>query len=369
MKSAANPWSAARCFHDKVGGIMTRRTWLRVLAVALLTLMGTVNARAASGVCDRACLEGILNQYLNAVVKHDPSAAPLYIAFRQTENAVVVMKGEGVWKSVTGLGKVQRRYIDTVQSSAGYFGTIEEGSEVGIATLRLKIENRKITEAEWVIARSDTGTPQAAGPGSTSPEGLEGSPPPDKILPKEMRTPRDVMIAVTNSYFDAVQTGNNALIIAHPGWVRLENGIGTGMGRGGAARGGAPTGGGGGPGGGGRGTAGMTGVVARRYPIVDEEKGVALGMVMFIRPPGSAARRNLLTEWFAIDSNAIRGIYAAMHYLTPTAMAPNWPPYDGNWPLAPTLPGMDATAGQGGPGRGNPPPAGPGPAAAPASGR
>src|SRR5512147_915209 len=78
---------------------------------------------AAANDCDRACLKSTLDQYLNAVIKHDPSAAPLFVAFRQTENAVVVKPGTGVWKSVTGLGKVQRRYLDTVSGQAGYFGT------------------------------------------------------------------------------------------------------------------------------------------------------------------------------------------------------------------------------------------------------
>jgi len=312
-------------------------------------IVATPNGVAATN-CDRVCLRTLLDQYLNAIVKHDPSAAPLMIGFRQTENALSVLPGEGVWKSVSALGKLQRRYLDPVNGSAGYYGTIIEGGETGIATLRLQTDDRKITEAEWVIARTNTGTPAGPGPGSTSAEGAESTPPPDRPLPKEQRVPRSVLIAITNSYFDSVQSGNTALMIAHPGWVRLENGIGTGQGPGGARRGGAPAA----PGErarGGRGAAavegqapmcgGICGVVARRYPIVDEEAGVVLGMVIFIRPPGSPNRRNLLTEWFAIDSGKIRGIYAAMHYLDPTIPAPNWPPYDGNWPLSPTPPGVN----------------------------
>ena len=40
-----------------------------------------------------------LDQYLNAVTKHDPSAAPLFLGFRQTENAAVVKLGMGMWES------------------------------------------------------------------------------------------------------------------------------------------------------------------------------------------------------------------------------------------------------------------------------
>ena len=101
--------------------------------------------------CDRACLRGMLDQYLNAVVKHDPTAAPLVVGFRQTENAINVRPGSGMWKSVTGLGKVQRRYFDAVSRQAAYFGTVEEGDSTAIVNVRVRVENRKVTEAEWYL--------------------------------------------------------------------------------------------------------------------------------------------------------------------------------------------------------------------------
>src|SRR3954465_14489918 len=119
---------------------MPSRIWILLIAAG-------VNALAESHDCDRACLRTALDQYLNAVVKHDPAAAPLFAAFRQTENAVVVRQGTGTWKTVTGLGKVQRRYMDPVSGQAGYFGTVEEGGDQAIVTVRVKVENKKITEA------------------------------------------------------------------------------------------------------------------------------------------------------------------------------------------------------------------------------
>jgi hypothetical protein len=74
-------------------------------------------------------------------------------------------------------------------------------------------------------------------------------------------------------------------------------------------------------------------VAARRYPILDEEAGVALALAVFLRKPGTATRRNVLSEWFVIDEDKIRSIYSAMFYPPGEAPVPNWPPYDGNWPL------------------------------------
>src|ERR1051326_8737277 len=79
--------------------------------------------------CDRACLRTMLDAYLNSVIKHDPNAAPLAVGFRQTENAINVRAGNaGVWKSVTALGAVQRRFVDAVSGQAAYYGIVLEGS-------------------------------------------------------------------------------------------------------------------------------------------------------------------------------------------------------------------------------------------------
>ena len=79
-----------------------------IVVVTMIVAMRPAAAQTKPA-CDRACLRTLLDQYLNAVIKHDPSAAPLMIGFRQTENAVVVRPGTGLWKSMTGLGAMQRR--------------------------------------------------------------------------------------------------------------------------------------------------------------------------------------------------------------------------------------------------------------------
>jgi hypothetical protein len=91
------------------------------LLVVAWVLVARVHVSAAATDCDRACLKTALDQYLNAAIKHDPAAAPLMVGFRQTENAVVVRPGTGLWKSMTALRKLQRRYLDPVSGQAGYF--------------------------------------------------------------------------------------------------------------------------------------------------------------------------------------------------------------------------------------------------------
>jgi hypothetical protein len=280
---------------------------------------------------------------MNAVVKHDPASAPLFVGFRQTENAVVVRPGTGMWKTVTALGKVQRRYLDPVSGQAAYFGTVEEGANSAIVTVRVKVENRRVAEAEWFIARNgDPGLNGPAAPGQPAgnffePDNLAANPPPDKPMAKEAWSSREAMIAATNSYFDGITTHDGSIIMAHPGCARLENGN-TVTGRSGGGRGKAAAPATGGPPAVTDCTSGLQNinvelVAGRRYPVVDEEAGLVLALAVFVRKPGTPTRRNAFSEWFVIENNKIRSIYSAMFYPPPDAPVPNWPPYEGNWPL------------------------------------
>src|SRR5580704_9895837 len=98
-------------------------------AMLRFTLLGILALSSAIGApCDRACLKTTLDQYLNAVVQHDPKAVPLSVGFRQTENAMVKRPGMGLWQTAKALGKLQRRYFDAESGQVGYFGTLEEDS-------------------------------------------------------------------------------------------------------------------------------------------------------------------------------------------------------------------------------------------------
>ena len=213
---------------------MSRRLLILLTSVICLFSFSTALFAAAND-CDRACLKTALDQYLTAVTTHKPSAAPLFAGFRQTENAVVIPMGSGVWKSVTALGKVQRHYLDPVSGNAAYYGTVEEGATSAVVTVRVRVEDHKITEAEWYIAReNDPGLngprqPGQAPPNLFNPDGLATAPPPDRVLPKASRASREMLIAVTNSYFDGITSHDSAIVMVgsslHP-WSELQLGDG-----------------------------------------------------------------------------------------------------------------------------------------------
>jgi len=297
-------------------------------------LIGAASAAAAQPAgCGRACLGAALDRFLGAVVAHDPARAPLAIGFRQTQNSVLTAAGAGAWKTITALGSLQRRYADPVTGNAEYFGLVTDGGKPAVVSIRLHVAGGKISEAEWHIAHK--GDPGINGKGSDvlfDPDTLAANPPPQRVVPQPRRLPRDTLIAIVNSYFDALSNGNGRTAIAHPGCKRFENGF---------AVFGHPISLGD-PNDGYNGlsdcTSGYKGlrvatVAARRYLLVDEEAQVVVVSAVFVRKAGDTRRQLHFMEMFGIDGGKIRTVHAAMFYPDPDLPVPNWPPYDGNFPL------------------------------------
>ena len=302
---------------------------------------------AAQENCDRACLGTLLDAYLGAVVANAPETAPLALGIRQTENALNVAPGNGVWGTVTALGDVQRRYFDPISGQAAYYGSVEESDQSALVTVRIKVEEQHITEAEWYIARADDpGLNGPRQPGQAPAnllniDYLKENGPPQRTVPVEERADRDTLIRIVDSYFDALTSHDRTVALAHAGCGRAENGT--------PAPGGQflpplnPD----------QATGdddattrdcldGLEGfnlqmVAARRIPLVDVEAQAVLSYAVFIRRPGSPTPRNVFSEWFFIDQARIRTVYTAMFSPPPELAVPNWPPYTGNWPLPATI--------------------------------
>jgi hypothetical protein len=303
--------------------MLVRRLLLPVIA-------GLISTPALAQDCDRSCLSGFLNSYLNALVSNDASLAPLSYGFRQTENSIVTPNDEGLWSTVTSLGALQRRYYDPVGQTAGYFGLLDEGGEPAIVALRLRVENQKITEAEWHIGReNDAGITGEPGGVVFDVANLMANPPQEGFVPLEKRLNRDDLIAVGNSYFDGIMAKNSKVVKGQPGCARLENGFPT---YGGELAEGAV-------GFEGRsdcrtvGDFGLAQIVARRAQVVDVEQQVVMMSVVFLRLPGNERWRNHFTHTMSIRDGLLQSVHGAMFYAPPTQPVPNWPPYDGNFPL------------------------------------
>ena len=92
----------------------------KMIAITLfLTLSGFSVVPVMAKECDRSCLSGMITQYIDALVAHDPSKLPLADNVRFTEDSKLLKPGEGLWKTVTTKGRFRQDYLDTKKPARG----------------------------------------------------------------------------------------------------------------------------------------------------------------------------------------------------------------------------------------------------------
>src|SRR5580658_10769295 len=130
-------------------------------------------SQTKSAPCDRACLESFADQYMDALIAHDPKRLPLSPKLKNTENGQRLSPGDGFWRTATAKGKY-RLFVDDPQSGVVTLMTTMTEATVPVSmAIRLKIENRQIAEIETFVVR----TGLSGGTGSADLEKL-GSPNP-----------------------------------------------------------------------------------------------------------------------------------------------------------------------------------------------
>ena len=166
--------------------------------------------------CDRACLEGYVDQYMEAMLTHEPNPALFAKGCRFTENGVQLPLGEGLWASMVGKGTYKFYVPDIETQQVAFIGTAREetqapgeGNPVAIA-LRLKIQNGLISEAEQIVIRPESNLfdPTRKPPVSEG-ENIEKMGAPHQIftevIPEAERPSREEMIQTANYYFSGMQ--------------------------------------------------------------------------------------------------------------------------------------------------------------------
>ena len=178
-----------------------------ILAAAAITAFVAPRLHASTGPiplnCNRACLEGVMDQYLAALVAHDPERLPLSADTVYTENDQIMDIGDGFWKTVQGLGNYKHIFADPEFGQVAMMGTMREAGAVLLLSLRLRIELGRITEIESVYYRTGGG-----GPSGIPTLDAPGYKPEDmwfKSIPPAQRPTRQEMIAVADGYFTGLQ--------------------------------------------------------------------------------------------------------------------------------------------------------------------
>jgi len=269
---------ASRLRHWLIGGLLAL-----MVPLAPAQAAGNPTDKLLDVDCNRACLQAALESVLAAIVARDISGLPLGNDVRSTQNGVEIRLDDGLWQTVTAIGKYRLFAIDPASGQAGVYTTMTQGAKQLIVAVRIGTWEQKIHEIEFVAA---TG---AGGPGGASPgERIEqiGAPRPQflRAVPTAERMARRDLIRTANSYFSTL-SGSTGRFIAPfaPSCHRLENGVDTTNSK-------APP----------RDPAGpdlfamsceaqwklgffrfVTGIRDRRFPIVDEERGIVMAFGYF----------------------------------------------------------------------------------------
>ena len=159
-----------------------------VALAGLAAVQGTAHAAPA---CDRACLEGFVDKYLDAVLAHDPARVPFAKGAKFTENGQRLELGDGLWRTMTGKGTFRMFVTDTEAGRVVFLGSIKEADVSAMIAVSLRVKGGQISEAETLVQRNDKSGPGFEKIGYTWLE----------PIPAGERMSRDALIATTDKYF------------------------------------------------------------------------------------------------------------------------------------------------------------------------
>jgi hypothetical protein len=206
---------------------LSRAILILLVSGATLFAGATLAAPAAKKLpakCDKACLTSLVNDYIAALVAHNPSQVPLASNVEFVENTKDLKPGEGLWKTASAGPNNFKIYVpDPVSEQVGFLGVIQADSKPTILALRLKVRGGQIVVAEHLIA--------AVGgrPGFPSPmKNLEETPKEFHTdVPASERNSRADMIRIASMYYPGLTSaGANNPPFADD-CVRHENGMQT----------------------------------------------------------------------------------------------------------------------------------------------
>lgn len=189
------------------------------LSVCVFLIIGMVNPATADD-CDRQCLISIMDRYITALVRHDPTMVPLHRDVRFVENTEKTAIGAGFWKTISRGPKDFKIYAaDPVVAQVGLIGVMQENDLPVLVAIRLKVVDGKITEIDHLV-HHETRQPLARTLITPRPALVQP-------LKESERSSREQMFKIANSYYDSIVQADGTVAPFADECVRRENGMTT----------------------------------------------------------------------------------------------------------------------------------------------
>ncbi|MGH9645875.1 MAG: hypothetical protein ACRD4E_03575 [Bryobacteraceae bacterium] len=194
----------------------------RLAAVLAVLLQTTAWGQSA---CDRACLEGFIDRYMDALIAHDPKKVPMTARVKNTEDGVRLDPGDGFWRTALSKGTYRLFGTDTETGQVAFIGTMREVNapmpNPVIVAIRLKVVNRQISEIENLVVRDVQAANNLEKRGAPDPVFLEA-------IPAAQRASRADLVRTANLYLSALEKNDGKSVPPFaPGCERIQNGVQT----------------------------------------------------------------------------------------------------------------------------------------------
>jgi hypothetical protein len=236
-----------------------------ILAAALLAgaPFSLASGAKAAETCGRDCLTSIANKYLDGMAAQKPEGLPWADTVKYSENSVPIAIGDGLWGAISARSKTGLMVADPKTQEVAWIGEVEEHGQPAFYAMHMKVEGGRIAAVEAVIRRSG-GPPEYSDPKAWTA---------DPAFAESDKKPltRAQLTAAVNAYLDAMEGSAKAPARFAADCGRKVNGVATTAGK--TATGGV------------EGCAAqikagvfkpVEKVRARRFPVVDEAKGVVI---------------------------------------------------------------------------------------------
>jgi len=277
-----------------------------------------------------------MDQYLAALVAHQPGQIKTSADVKFTENTNRMKLGDGLWQTIGALGTFRLYVEDPKTQQVAFYGTVKENGLTALLGVRLKQHGQHLSEIETYVVRQPTGVHGTF-------DNLTVAPPEwEQMVPESERSTAEQLRHDANQYFDGIEQGNGRIVPFAENTLRIENGAQT-----------APT----------IATATRPSMSAgaqfdthmfdyiheitnRRFLLTDPERGLVYAVVMFQHPGNIKPQMNAVTatasgtasrtfslssypnttqiiETFQVRGGKIQRIFAYVNLL-PYRQSPGW---------------------------------------------
>lgn len=183
----------------------------RLIAIAAMLVAAPAAAQSVGPIpipCERACMEDLAGELLDAFAARDASTLPLAPDARYTEIGQEMGFDNGLWRTASEVGAYRHVIADPASGQFGFYATLGEQDHGVTLGARVRLEHGWITEVEVVTYRVGAG-PAWNDAGYAN---LEEMKPPralwtDPVPPAERKS-RQELATIANYYFEAIENND-----------------------------------------------------------------------------------------------------------------------------------------------------------------